>query len=277
MRYNDETPLRTVITGIDGAGKSTTAGIIAEQMGKEFKLVKTGRPVYTMVDGDKQYHYQRVIELIDKMHCIADKSKKPNFIGGVNAINVLLNTRIIEPLLIRRFQPDLVLGTRDFHIDPAVYSIVYQPYLAKKSMSERIDFMETVTGTPYRNMVFFLTVPAEEAVSRIERRIAKERANPGTSEREKWRHLHENSQTLTRLQGEYYDALKTIQTKAPIIIYEINTFGIPHMQVADLISETIREHIDNASLRNEASDWIKFEREPNTTQLQRTRVVFNNV
>ena len=42
-----ESPLRAVITGIDGAGKSTTAGIIAVRMGQEYKLVKPGpsRPV----------------------------------------------------------------------------------------------------------------------------------------------------------------------------------------------------------------------------------------
>lgn len=261
MRYSVESPLRAVITGIDGAGKSTTAGIIASRMGQEYKLVKPGpsRPVYTIVDGKKQYHYQWIIGLIDRLHGIADKTRKPEFIGAVNAINVCLNGRVIEPSLVRRFQPELVLGARDFYIDPAVYSVVYQPRLASKPMSERMDFLKSVIGAPFRDIVFFLTVPPEEAVERIERRIAQERANPGASEREKWRHLHENPQTLARLQSEYYDALGTIRTKSPVKIFEINTSGMPQTQVADFIAATIREHIENAKLRYNGSSWKKLE------------------
>lgn len=261
MRYSVESPLRAVITGVDGAGKSTTASIIAQRMGQEYRLVKPGpsRPVYTIVSGEKQYHYQRIIDSIDRLHLIADKTRKPEFIGAVNAVNVILNGRVIEPSLVRRFQPELVLGARDFYIDPAVYSIVYQPHLACKPMNKRMDFLKSVTGAPFRDIVFFLTVPPEEAVERIERRIAKERANPGASEREKWRHLHENPQTLARLQREYYDALGTIQTKSPVKIFEINTSGMPQENVADLIATTIREHIENKTLRDKASSWVKIE------------------
>lgn len=278
MRYGVESPLRAVITGIDGAGKSTTAGIVAEKMGREYRLVKPGpsRPVYTIVDGEKQYHYQRIVGLIDRLHGFADKTKKPEFIGAVNAINVILNGRVIEPSLVRRFQPELVLGARDFYIDPAVYSVVYQPRLASKNMSERFDFLKTVTGAPFRDVVFFLTVPPEEAVERIERRIAKERASPGASEREKWRHLHENPETLTRLQTEYYDALGTLQNKSPVKIYEINTSGMPQVKVADFIATTIRKHIKNGRLRNDSGSWVKIEREPTeVVGLENATVVYS--
>lgn len=278
MRYSAESPLRAVITGIDGAGKSTTAGIIAERMGKEYRLVKPGpsRPVYTIVDGEKQYHYQRIIGLIDQLHGLADKTKKPEFIGAVNAINVCLNGRVIEPSLIRRFQPELVLGARDFYIDPSVYSIVYQPHLARKPMNERIDFLRTVIGAPFRDIVFFLTIPPEEAVTRIERRIAKERQNPGASEREKWRHMHENPETLALLQHEYYGALTELQTRSPVQIYEINTLGMPQLQVANFIAYTIRNHIENRSCREGRSNWIKIENELSEQRAKTNPVVVYN-
>lgn len=263
MRYCAESPLRAVITGIDGAGKSTTAGIIAKQMGKEYILVKPGpsRPVYTIVGGKKQYHYHRIIGLIDRLHGFADKTKNPGFIGAVNTINVYLNGRVIEPSLVQRFQPELVLGARDFYIDPAVYSVVYQPYLASKPMGERIDFLKTVIGAPFRDIVFFLTLSPEEAIERIKRRIAKERITPGAGEREKWRHLHENPETLTRLQTEYYDALRAIQSRSPVKIYEINTSGIPQIRVADFIATIIREYIQNITLRGSNGSWTKIERD----------------
>lgn len=278
MRYSVESPLRAVITGIDGAGKSTTAGIIAERMGKEYRLAKCGpsRPVYAIIDGRKQYHYQRILGLIDHLHRLAEKTKKPEFIGAVNAINVVLNGRVIEPSLIQRFQLELVLGARDFYIDPSVYSIVYQPRLARKPMNERIDFLRTVTGVPFTDVVFFLTVPPEEAVTRIERRIAIERQNPGASEREKWRHMHENPETLTLLQHEYYGALTELQTRSPVQIYEIDTLGMPQLQVADFIANTIREHVGNRSGREGGSNWIKIENELREQRAKTSPVVVYN-
>jgi thymidylate kinase len=279
MRHESESPLRVVITGIDGAGKSTTAGIIAERMGREYRLVKPGpsRPVYTIIEGDKQYHYQRIIGLIDRLHGLADKTKKPEFIGAVNAINVLLNGRAIEPSLIRRFQPELVLGARDFYIDPSVYSIVYQPRLARKPMNERIDFLRTVIGAPFRDVVFFLTVSPKEAVIRIERRIAQEKQNPGASEREKWRHMHENQETLTLLQHEYYRTLTELQTRSPVHIYEINTLGMPQLKVADFIVDTIRDHIEKSrNYREEGSKWMKIENEVPEQRAETSPVVVYN-
>lgn len=263
MRYNVESPLRVVVTGIDGAGKSTIVGIIAEQMCREYRVVKPGpsRPVYTIVDGEKQYHYRWIIGLIDRLHGLADKTKKPEFIGAVNAINVILNGRVIEPSLVRRFQPELVLGARDFYIDPAVYSVVYQRRLASEPMKKRMDFLKTITGAPFRDVVFFLTVPPEEAVARIERRIAKERQDSGASEREKWRHMHEDPVTLARLQSEYYDALGELQNRSPVQIYEIDTNGMPQVRVAEFIATAIREQIGNRSDREGGSNWRKITNE----------------
>lgn len=262
MRYHPETPLRAVITGIDGAGKSTTASLIIENMGIGYRIVKPGpsRPVYTIIGGEKQYHYQIIVGLIDRLHILADRTKRPELIGVVNALNVCLNGRIIEPSLVKKYQPDLVLGARDFYADPAVYAEVYQPTLAKKSISERVDFLRAVTGAPFRHLIFFLTVPAEEAIIRIERRIAREKTIPGSSEREKWRHIHEVPETLSRLQHEYYAVLQELQSRSPVQIYEINTQSVPQPQVVNIITDTIKRFIGDGVISRD-SHWYQINSE----------------
>jgi len=259
--------LRAVITGVDGAGKSTTAGFVVNALGHEYRIAKPGpsRPFYTMVDGNKRYYYQNTIKLIDRLHAIADRSHRPDFVGAVNAINVILNGRVVEPDFIRRVKPELVLGARDFYIDPAVYSVIYSPRLGKKPMNERIDTLKRITGAPYRDIIFFLTVPPEEAISRIEGRIAAERLNPNSTEREKWRHMHEQPDILNNLQMEYYNALNEVQKRHPVQIYEINTSGILQSEVVDSITHTIKTHLENRTL--ERGSWIVYDR---NQEVQRT-------
>lgn len=258
MSLERSRPFRTVITGIDGAGKSTTAGFVVENLKDECRIVKPGpsRPVYSVVDGEKRYHYQRLIKTIDLLHSLADRSENPELVGVVNAINVTVNGRIIEPTLVRRLQPELVLGARDYYVDPAVYALVYKRTLAKKPMKERIEFLQKVTRVEFRDVIFFLTVPPDEAVERIEERIEREKSNPNASEREKWRHMHEEPETLTLLQHEYYAALKEVQKQAPIQVFEIDTSNFPQTQVVDLITNTIRQYLGGQCVDN--NSWQNF-------------------
>lgn len=265
MKYGMEIPLRAAITGIDGAGKSTTASMVADKIGNRYRIVEPGpsRPIYTVINGKKRYHFEQLIKTIDLLHNIADKTRKPERIGLVNAINVCLSGRVIEPSLIRRFKPDVVLGARDFYVDPSVYSIIYQPYLASKPMSKRIDFLGKITGVPFCNIVFFLTVSPHEAVMRIEKRIEKEKLAAGAAYREKWRHMHENPESLALLQNEYYNALTELQGKSPVQIFEINTQGMPQIKVADFIANIIRKHRAESGAESEvvSKSWTKIENE----------------
>lgn len=237
--------IRAAITGIDGSGKSTTASMVAEKIGRDLKVVEPGpsRPIYSVVRGEKRYHFERLIRTIDQFHSIADRTQKPEFIGAINAVNVILSGRVIQPSLVRRFMPDVILGARDYYVDPCVYSIIYQPRLAGKPMDERISFMGKVTGVPICNMLFLLTVSPEEAVLRIEKRMAKEKSEAGTSYREKWRHMHENLKSLASLQSEFYVALEAIQAISPVQVFEINTQKMPQLEVADFIAAKIREQM----------------------------------
>lgn len=243
--------LKVAVTGIDGSGKSTTIQSIVDDLGTDNRIIHTAsRPTYSLVEGKKQLHFRHLIGLIDKMHGFADNSQNPDLVCAVNAAHVMLQGRVIEPSLIERIKPTLVLGARDLLIDPSVYAVFYSPRLAAKSMAERIDLLSNLTGTSVRDVIFFLTVPPEEAVVRIDSRMEKEKIGASLTGREKWRHMHENAADLEKLQREYYVALDEIHRRSHVEIVEIDTSQMTQSEVGDLIKSKIRERSAQASVQN---------------------------
>lgn len=235
-------PLKVAITGIDGSGKSTTLGMVVDDLKQDNRIAKaTNRPVYSVINGQKEYHYRALIGFIDRLHGLADQSRNPNLVFAVNTVHVMLQGRLIEPTLMHRVRPTLVLGARDLLVDPAVYAVCYSPPLARKNMSDRVSFLKRLTGAPYRDIIFFLTVPPEEAVARIEGRIRAENESIEPIERPKWRHMHENPQQLALLQREYSVALAEIQKRSGAEVIPINTSGVEQVNIASLIVNVIRE------------------------------------
>lgn len=235
-------PLSVSITGIDGSGKSTVMNSLAEDLGQDINLLRISRPTFSIVEGEKRNHYTSLLRSIDALHHIADKTASPSCVLAANTVNVVLQGRVIEPSLIRSQNPELVVGTRDYLVDPSVYAIFYSPRLADKPMDERLKLMHRITGLPYREVIFFLTVPPDEAVARIEKRIQEERQKTTGVEREKWRHLHEYPDHLEMLQKEYYHAFDVVKDQsAQTLVYEIDTTLYPKAEIADLIGSQIRQ------------------------------------
>lgn len=247
MSYEREHPLKIAITGIDGAGKSTTLNRVVEQLGPEVsRIVTLGRKPYSVVDNQKRCHYGAITFLVDHLHQVADHTYNRRAVLATNALNVVLQGRFIEPSLVRKVQPELVMGARDYLLDSAVYVVVYSRSLKRLDMEDRIGVLKRLSGIEYRNMIFFLTVPPDEAVARIEKRIAEDQSNPYLHERVKWRHMHENPETLDMLQRQYYDAFRFAQSKSPANIYEINTADLPQEEVVGYITDKLRDRLSGA-------------------------------
>jgi len=253
---------RLAITGPDGAGKSTTARMVALQIGQDFRLIQPGpsRPVYAVVNREIQYPFQSLIQLIHRLHGLADRTRRPALVGAVNALNVLLCARVVEPILIRRFDPELILRGRDPRVDPSVYSSVYLPIFARQPMEKRIDSLGRLTGLPCSDVIFFLTVPPDEAIRRIEARIVLEKGDPSiisATRSWRWRHIHEDPDTLAFLQSEFYRGFDALLRRWPVQIYEIDTFCMPQAQVVDFIVSTIREHMCTGLTAAKSRRWVR--------------------
>ena len=241
----EKTPFRVAITGVDGAGKSTTGRMVAEKLGQDLDLISPGpsRPVYSIIDRKKRYHFPNFVKWIDRLHGHADRARNTLAVGAVNTVNVTYAARHIEPSLIHQYHPDLILGERDFYIDPAVYATIYQPKLGKKPVAERIQFLRRLLNVPVRDLIFFLKVPADAAIVRITARMEQEQQVTGVSDRDKWRHMHEDPETLHKLQQEFSRVLAHVRKISPAHIVEIDTEHLPQSQVAEMIEETIRNSL----------------------------------
>ena len=263
LRLRPETHrYRMAITGPDGSGKSTTTRLVALRLGEDFRLVQPGpsRPVYAVVNRRIQYPFHGLIQLIHRLHAVADRTRMRLLVGAVNALNVLVCARVIEPSLVQGFAPDLVLSARDFRVDPCVYSSVYLPSFARLSLRTRLEYMGRMTGVPFNDVVFFLTVPPEEAIRRIDVRIAAERSNPSSiaeTRSWRWRHIHEDPQTLAFLQGEFFRAFDVLQGQWPVHVYEIDTSDLSQSQVVNFIVETARGYLAKPWTSATSRRWLR--------------------
>lgn len=240
MIAQKDRPVTVSITGIDGAGKSTAEVMTTQILIKEHSILKPSRPVYTIIDGKKQIHYANATRAIDNLHHYADRWHSRTLVSVVNAFSLILSSRVFEPTLIDKYHPEVVMHGRDYYIDPAVYSIFYSPQLGSRPMEERVDRLQQMFRAPFRDMVFFLDLSPEEAVTRITARLARERANPQATEREKWQHMHENVSVLTLLRAEYYSALSFLEDKSPqTTVFRIDMMDKRREEVAECVAAQI--------------------------------------
>lgn len=246
----ERTPLRVSITGIDGAGKDTVAGLALLECAERYPcVVKLGRPAYRIEGGVKRQIYGRTTAAFDRLHALADERRDPRLILCVNAMHVMAQARILERREVNaRPTPDVVATTRDWRIDPAVYFSYYAPSKAGAiSIEERMRNMQRLTGVQ-RDLIILLRVNPIVAVERIEGRMEQEAALRSydrcvtASDRDKWRHLHETVEDLAALAEGYTDALASLNGDTTTVV-EIETTGVPKEVVAHSAAEAIKQAV----------------------------------
>ena len=198
-------PLLVGATGIDGAGKSTSLRLAAQELSETFNVVAVGHPTYSIINGNKKFHYTRWTEWIDRIHEHADQTTNPRLVGIANSFKIAFMGRVIEPNLINRLRPDAVFGFRDYYLDPIAYSALYAGAFSKLNVDQQYNLLQYVTQQPYRNILVYLTLHPYTAVKRIDDRITIERTT-GQSQvdkKTKWPHMHENIEGLTMLDSRF--------------------------------------------------------------------------
>lgn len=250
MRRNESAPFRVSITGIDGAGKDTiTRSALTRSASDGLSIVKIGRPAYIIgPDGSTSQIFKRTTEAFDKLHRGADVLHSRLGISALNVVRYATQARILEPIMARRQPaPDITAWVRDPRIDTAVYFEYYLSSLRRRvTVAERLKAMQLLTGFQ-RDLIIVLNVDPEVAVERIDARITKEReAEAADGFRGKWRHMHENVDSLAGLAAAYSPVLAELQKMAPTRIVEIDTTARSQEDVAHLAYTTIREAMDRS-------------------------------
>lgn len=216
-------PFRASITGIDGTGKDSVTDLAAELLGKEYDIVKVTPPVYSIRNGNKTFEFSTLLNTYDLMNEAAVRSRSNKAILFVNAVYVLLQTRIIEPSLVERYQPDVVIGARDMLVDPAVYASYYaKGTLGAKNERGRILTMHRLTKTPFRDSITLLTAQPRTALERIRHQMT-ENNEESHDTRKRLLYAHEDHENLRLLAQSYNRVLDVLRTIHPTPVLEIST------------------------------------------------------
>jgi thymidylate kinase len=237
-------PLRVSVIGIDGAGKSSTTLRAILRLGSDFSVCKPGRDPFALRNGQITYCMPRISRFFESFFKYVDATKKRSWIG-MSRILFVLYQGWLEPYMIRKYGPDLVINTRCMIIDPAIYSHLYYPWLGNRlSLKQKLQVARFLSRLPFRDLYIFLNTPAQIAMERIYKRIAKE---PGyeSQSREYWLHLHEQEVILNQLGERFRETLIVAQKMVPFKVIEIDTSQHPEEEVAERINQQVRIFYQN--------------------------------
>lgn len=241
-------PIRISVIGIDGSGKSSTTMRSIFSLGKHFSICKPGRMAFSIYQGDFKMFLPEISIFFESLFKKADRTKKRNLIG-LSRIIFVLYQNWLEPFMIRRFSPKIVLSTRCMIIDSAIYAGFYYPALQRVPLGKRLKFICRLTQLPFRDLYFFLETPTNEAIERIHRRISQEHKEHGDYllNREYWLHIHENEPILNVLAQNFRQGLADAQRLKSFQVIEIDTSKYNELQVSNLISDFTIKFFQNDS------------------------------
>jgi thymidylate kinase len=231
------------VTGIDGSGKSTSIAKVVDNISKEYLTAKIGRPTY--VNGpnmnQKQYLFTNLNNTIDKAHSLADNIESKLLVASVSSLSRFAITHI-ENGVFSKFNPEVTIYSRDKIVDPAVYSTFYFPFTKKWSAEIRINIAKNIQfNTKPSDTIIYLDIDPKIAVERIEKRIEEEKTK--SSDRNKWKHMHENVENLSSLRHFYEEALSHMEKKFNTEVITINVDNNTLNEVSSKIEDIIRKDL----------------------------------
>jgi len=231
-------PIRISVVGIDGSGKSSTAMRSIFSLSEHFPICKPGRMAFSIYQGNPKMFLPEISIFFESLFKKVDQTKKRNLIG-LSRIIFVLYQNWLEPFMIRRFSPKIVLSTRCMIIDSAIYAGFYYLTVQRVSLDRRLKLISRWIKLPFRDLYFLLQTPINEAIERIHRRIAQEHGEHGDYllNREYWLHIHENEPILNVLAQNFRQGLADAQRLKSFQVIEIDTSKYNELQVSNLISD----------------------------------------
>lgn len=237
-------PLRVAVIGIDGAGKSSTTLRAIGLLTGEGVICKPGRDAFVQQGARREYCVPAISNGFERLFKRVDESRRRALIGA-SRLAFIGYQRWLEPQMIRRYRPRLILNTRCMIIDPAIYSDIYSAALRRFSLERKMVALRRFSGLPFRDVYVLLETPAQVALDRIHCRIAK---TPGFERqpREYWLHLHESEPVLRRLGERFAEALEVARSLADFDLVRIETAFHQEGEVAERIANEIRSRLAGA-------------------------------
>jgi thymidylate kinase len=229
-------PVRISVIGIDGAGKSSTTLKAIYSLSHQVPICKAGRNPISIWEGNISPCLPKTAKCFESLFKRMDATKKRQWIGLTRLVFVFFQGWL-EPYMIKKYRPGLVMTTRCMIVDSAIYSDFYYPRVSQKmAIESKLRFAQQYSRLPFRDLYFFLDTPIETAMERIYRRISDDHPEI-TYGRDYWLHLHEHEESLRELDRKFRETLMIAQRMAPFEVVEIDTAKHGEEEVANFISE----------------------------------------
>jgi len=229
-------PVRISVIGVDGSGKSSTALKAIYSLSHHIPICKTGRNPFSIWKGNISPCLPRMANVFESLFKRIDATKKRQRIGLTRLVFVFFQGWL-EPYMVRKYRPGLLMTTRCMIIDSAIYGDFYYPWISQKITIEgKLRFAQQYSRLPFRDLYFFLDTPIETAMERIYKRISDDHPEI-TYGRDYWLHLHEHEESLRELDRKFRKTLTIAQRIAPFKVVEINTTRHAEEEVSNLISD----------------------------------------
>jgi thymidylate kinase len=236
-------PIRISVIGIDGSGKSSTAMRSIFSLSEHFSICKPGRMAFSMYQGNPKMFLPEISIFFESLFKKVDQTRKRNLIGFSRIIFVLYQNWL-EPFMIRRFSPKIVLSTRCMIIDSAIYAGFYYLTVQRVPLDRRLKLISRWIKLPFRDLYFLLQTPINEAIERIHRRISQEHGSCLVN-REYWLHIHEYEPILNKFAQNFRQGLADAQRLKSFHVVEIDTSKYDEVEVSGLISDLTNKFLQN--------------------------------
>ena len=229
-------PLRISIIGIDGSGKSSTTLKAIHSLSHHFPICKTGRNPFSIWKGNISLYLPKMANCFESLFKRIDATKKRKWIGLTRLLFVFFQGWL-EPHMIKKYHPGLVVTTRCMIIDSAVYIDFYYPWISQRiAIESKLRLAQQYSQLPFRDLYFFLDTPIEIAMERIYRRISDDHPEI-TYGRDYWLHLHEHEESLQELDWKFRETIHVAQRKILFKVVEIDTAKHDEEEVSNLVSD----------------------------------------
>lgn len=229
--------LKASISWIDGCGKSSTIAWTTESLGQEYLIAKVGRPSYIFGPSNlKEEINNNISSKIEKYRPIVNKRWLRPIIAWLNAV-FAINQWIITENILKDYQPDILINSRDTIIDSIVYSSFYIPPTRHIGTNIKINALQYLTQSQLPNMFIYMDIDPENSIERIIK---------------SWRPLdrHETVENLTNLRNHYEEIMSYLygHTSTSARPIDVNELTLP--QVIKLMSNTIKEGVLESDAKN---------------------------
>jgi len=145
-------PVRISVIGIDGSGKSSTTLKAIYSLNHHIPICKTGRNPFSIWKGNISPCLPKTANFFESLFKRIDAIKRRQWIGLTRLLFVFFQGWL-EPYIINKYRPGLVMTTRCMIIDSAIYGDFYYPWISQRiAIESKVRFAQQYSLLPFRDL-----------------------------------------------------------------------------------------------------------------------------